>query len=120
MKIKRLLATTILGLLFGFVCYGFATSGSYEIPVSLAISIILGRMLIGVAIGLSRFPIKHWALHGITIGFLFSLPAGFGAMLVPENPEFPHIMLLTSTIVMGMIYGFFIELITTLLLKLKQ
>lgn len=120
MKTKRLFVTSILGLLFGFVCYGFAASGNYVIPTSLAISIILGRMLIGVAIGLSQFPLKHWALHGITIGFLFSLPAGFGAMLGPENPEFTHIMLLTSTIVMGMIYGFLIELVTTLLLKFKQ
>lgn len=111
---------TLLGLLFGFVCYGFASSGPNEVPALLAINIILGRTLIGVAIGISRFPMKHWSLHGIILGFIFSLPAAFGAMLAPENPDFNHQMLFASTVVMGMIYGFLIELITTLVFKAKQ
>lgn len=106
--------------MFGFVCFGFASSGQKEISTILALNIILGRTLIGVAIGISRFPMKHWSLHGIILGFIFSLPAAFGAMLAPENPEFSHEMLFTSTVVMGMVYGFLIELITTLVFKLKQ
>lgn len=120
MKTKRLIISTLLGLVFGFVCYGFASSGQNEISTILAINIILGRTLIGVAIGISRFSCKHWSLHGILMGFLFSLPAGFGAMLGPENPEFSHTMLLTSTIVMGIIYGFLIELITSVVFKARQ
>lgn len=120
MKTKRLIISTLLGLVFGFVCYGFASSGQNEISTILAINIILGRTLIGVAIGISHFSCKHWSLHGILMGFLFSLPAGFGAMLGPENPEFSHTMLLTSTIVMGMIYGFLIELITSVVFKARQ
>ena len=120
MKTKRLIIATILGVVFGFVCYGFASSGHNEIPTILAINIILGRTLIGVAIGISRFSCKHWSLHGILMGFIFSLPAGFGAMLGPENPEFSHTMLLTSTIVMGMIYGFLIELFTSVVFKARQ
>ena len=120
MKTKRLIISTLLGLVFGFVCYGFASSGQNEISTILAINIILGRTLIGVAIGISRFSCKHWSLHGILMGFLFSLPAGFGAMLGPENPEFSHTMLLISTIVMGIIYGFLIELITSVVFKARQ
>lgn len=120
MKTKRLAISTLLGLVFGFVCYGFASSGEYEIPTILALNIILGRTLIGVAIGISRFTLKHWSLHGIIMGLVFSLPAGVGAMLGPENPEFNHTMMLTSTIVMGMIYGFLIELITSVIFKAKQ
>lgn len=120
MKTKRLFISILLGVVFGFVCYGFASSGQNEIPTILAINIILGRTLIGVAIGISRFSCKHWSLHGILMGFIFSLPAGFGAMLGPENPEFSHTMLLTSTIVMGMIYGFLIELITSVVFKARQ
>jgi len=120
MKAKRLIIAAVLGLLFGFVCYGMASSGENEISTILAINIIGGRMLIGFAIGISRFNMKHWAIHGLVMGLIFSLPAGFGAMLGPENPEFNHSMLLISTVVMGMIYGFLIELITTVVLKAKQ
>jgi K+-transporting ATPase c subunit len=54
------------------------------------------------------------------MGAIFSLPAAFGAMLGPENPEFSHTMLFVSTVVMGIIYGFLIELITSVLFKAKQ
>ena len=120
MKTKRLIISTLLGIAFGFVCYGFASGGPNEISLFLALNIILGRTLIGVAIGISRFTLKHWSLHGLVMGFVFSLPAGFGAMLGPENPEFPHSIMLTSTILMGMIYGFLIELITSVVFKARQ
>ena len=120
MKTKRLVISTLLGVVFGFVCYGFASSGQNEISTILALNIILGRTLIGIAIGISRFPCKHWSLHGIVMGLVFSLPTGFGAMIGPENPEFSHTMLLVSTIVMGIIYGFLIELITSVVFKARQ
>ncbi len=120
MKSKRLGISILSGLIFGFVCYGFASSGQNEISTILAINIILGRTLIGVAIGISRFSLKHWSLHGIIMGLIFSFPAAFGAMLGPENPEFSHTMMFVATVVMGMIYGFLIELITTVLFKAKQ
>ena len=120
MKTKRLVIATLLGLVFGGVCFGFASSGGNEVSQILAANIILGRTLIGFAIGISRFSMKHWAIHGIVMGFVFSLPAGFGAMLGPENPEFSHAMMLVSTIVMGMIYGFLIELITSVVFTAKM
>lgn len=120
MKTKRLIISSLLGVVFGFVCYGFAASGNQEISMILALNIILGRTLIGVAIGISRFSLKHWSIHGLIMGLIFSLPAGFGAMLAPETPEFSHTMLMISTIIMGMIYGFLIELITSVLFKAKQ
>ncbi len=120
MKTKRLIIASLLGVIFGFVCYGFASSGQNEIPLVLAVNIILGRTLIGVAIGISRFSLKHWSLHGIIMGLIFSLPAGFGAILGPENPEFSQTMLFVSTIVMGMIYGLTKRLITSVLFKAKQ
>lgn len=119
-KIKRLIIATLSGIVFGFVCYGFASSGEYEISKLLAINIIAGRTLIGIAIGISRFTLKHWSLHGIILGLLFSLPAAFGAMLAPENPDFNPILMFISTLIMGIIYGFLIELITSVLFKAKQ
>ncbi|MGC9367507.1 MAG: hypothetical protein ACP5FK_10780 [bacterium] len=119
MKIKRLIIATISGLIFGFVCFGLASSGSTEITVYLAISIILSRTLIGFAIGISRFSMKHWSIHGLVMGLVFSLPGAFGALMSPENPEFNHMMMFSSTIVMGMVYGFLIELITSVFFKAK-
>lgn len=120
MRTKRLIIATLLGLVSGFVCYGMASSGGGEISTILAANIIIGRMLIGFGIGISRFSMKHWSIHGLVMGLTFSIPAGLGATLGPENPEFSHSMMLITTIVMGMIYGLVIELITTVILKAKQ
>lgn len=103
MKTKRLVIATILGLVFGFVCYGMASSGQNEISQILAINIILGSTLIGFGIGVSRFSFKHWSLHGIIMGLIFSLPAAFGTMLGPKNPELSHPMLFVTTVVMGIV-----------------
>ena len=120
MKTKRLIISTLMGLIFGFVCYGLASGGPNSVPAALAISIILSRTLIGVAIGISSFTLKHWSLHGIVMGFVFSLPMGFGAMIGPEDPAFTPAMLLVSSIVLGMVYGFLIELVATVFFKAKQ
>lgn len=119
MKAKRLWIATALGLIFGFVCYLMASSGG-ALPVGLAISIILGRTLIGFAIGISRFSMRHWSIHGIAMGFLFSLPAGFGAMAGAEGTDFNPEMMLASTIALGAVYGFLTEFATTVLFKAKQ
>ncbi|OGU56325.1 MAG: hypothetical protein A2X64_08730 [Ignavibacteria bacterium GWF2_33_9] len=86
----------------------------------LAINIILGRTMIGFAIGISSFKIKHWSLHGAVMGLIFGLPSAFGAVLGPEQPNFPHSMMFTWTLVMGIIYGFLIELITTVVFRARQ
>jgi hypothetical protein len=120
MKTKRLIISTLLGVVFGFVCFGFASSGPNEVSAYLALNIILSRTLIGVAIGISRFTCKHWALHGMIMGFIFSLPMAFGAMLAPENPGYDNKMIFVSSLVMGVIYGFLIELITTVVFRARQ
>ncbi len=117
---KRLIIATLLGVVFGFVCLSLAKSGVYKISTALAVSIVLGRVLIGFAIGISKFSLKHWSIHGLIMGLIISLPAGFGAMIGPENPEFTHKMIFIATIVTGMIYGLLIELITSAIFKAKQ
>ena len=116
---KRLIIATLSGLLFGFVCFGFACSGSGGIETWLGISIIASRTLMGFGIGISRFSMKNWAINGIVMGFIFSLPTAFGTMMGPVNPEFTPEMLAISTVVMGVIYGFLIELITSVFFKAK-
>jgi hypothetical protein len=116
---KRLFLSSLFGLVFGFVCYGFASSGDNAVPLMLALNIILSRLLIGVAIGISRFRMKHWAIHGSVMGFIFSLPMAFGATLGPDNPGFSDTMMFTSSLVMGIIYGFLIELIVSVFFKAR-
>jgi hypothetical protein len=116
---KRLIIATISGLLFGFVCYTLASdSGSLAMPV--ALQIIISRTLMGFAIGISSLKLGHWSIHGIIMGLLFSLPIAFSGMMAPENPQFTKEMVFVSTIVMGVIYGFLVELITTVIFTAKQ
>ncbi|MCK4417854.1 MAG: hypothetical protein KAV99_06770 [Candidatus Latescibacteria bacterium] len=101
---KRVVSATILGVVFGIVCWLLARSGG-EIAWYLALSIILSRTVMGFAIGISGWQIWWW-LHGISMGIIFSLPGAFGAL---DKGGF----IFWGTIVMGIIYGFLIELITT-------
>ncbi len=113
---KRIIIATLLGLVFGFVCYAFASS-SGELPYPIALQIIASRTLIGFTIGISRLKM-HWVLHGLFIGFLYSLPLSLSGMLA-ATPEFSATMMLVSTAIMGGIYGLLIELVTSVLFKAR-
>ncbi|UCC12879.1 MAG: hypothetical protein JSW02_04975 [candidate division WOR-3 bacterium] len=108
---KRLIIATIFGVLSGFICWILSASSS---PTTwyFAVSTIIARTLIGFTIGISILKMKWW-LHGITIGALFSLPMALQGFYVPGKEWF----ILIGTIVMGIIYGFFIELFTTVVFK---
>jgi len=114
--VKRIVIATIFGLIFGIICW-FLASSEGQLPWALSISIVTGRMLIGVAIGISAIKIKWW-LHGPIMGFVFSIPMGFSSMLGAGGEYSPN-MLFLMTVVMGIIYGFIIELFTTVVFKAK-
>jgi len=116
-KSKRIIIATIVGILCGFICLTFASSGGNEIPDPIKLQIVFSRTLIGFAIGISSLRV-HWTLHGLIIGLLFSLPMAFSGMMA-ETPGFTATMMFTSTVIMGMIYGFVIELVTSVLFKAK-
>lgn len=115
---KRLIVATLSGIIFGLVCY-YIASGSGDIPAAIRYQIIASRTLIGLAIGISALNLNHWALHGLVLGLVFSIPLSFSGMMA-ENPDFTGGMMFLSTMVMGGIYGIFIELITSFLFKAKQ
>ena len=117
---KRLIIATVLGLLFGFVCFGFASSGTQPLPTAVAFQLVISRTLIGFAIGISCLKVVHWSLHGILMGLLFSLPLAFSGLMAPDNPEFSKTPMFVATIVMGIIYGFLIELITSVIFKARM
>ncbi|MBE0433559.1 hypothetical protein IBX73_08870 [candidate division WOR-3 bacterium] len=108
---KRLLIATVFGVLSGIVCWILASCEGPQ-PWYFAVSTIISRTLIGFAVGISILKIQWW-LHGIIIGFLFSIPMALQGFYVPGREAF----ILVGTIVMGIIYGFFIELFTTVVFK---
>jgi Na+/proline symporter len=118
-KAKRIIVATLAGVLFGFICFGLASSSSGELAWPVALQIILSRTLIGFAIGISCLSIRHWSLHGLLMGVIFSLPLAFSGLMAPESPDFSKTNMFLWTIILGMIYGLLIEVITSLLFKAK-
>jgi hypothetical protein len=119
-NLKRLIVATLSGLFFGFVCFGLASSGPVPPPWPVGAEIISSRTLIGFAIGISSMMLGHWSIHGLVMGILFSMPMAFSGLMAPDNPDFSKVSMFAWTVVLGMIYGFLIELITTVFFKAKQ
>jgi len=108
---KRVIATTTVGCLCGLICMAMACSNpDTEEPVSTMLkwSIVIGRTMMGFTIGISALRLKWW-LHGIVLGIVCSIP-----MAIPVAED---LAIAVGTIVMGIIYGFLIELITSKFLK---
>lgn len=118
-NVTRLIVATLSGLLFGLVCFSLASMGEGDLPYPVAAQIISSRLLMGFAIGISRFNFGHWAVHGIVMGVLFSSPLAFSGLMMPEDPGFTPQMILISTFVMGAVYGLLIEVITSAIFKAK-
>ena len=110
---KRLIIATVMGFIAGLVCWRLAASNGI-MHWSITTSIILSRTMLGFAIGISAWKLKWW-LHGIVMGVIFSIPMAFSSLMAPEQALFIFI----GTIVMGAIYGFVIELITSILFKAR-
>jgi hypothetical protein len=119
MNTKRLVVASVCGLLFGFVCFGLASSSPGGVPGAVAWQLIFSRFLIGFAIGISCLNMGHWAIHGLFMGFLFSLPLAFSGLMAPDNPQFSKASMFVWTVALGMIYGFLTELITSVLFRAR-
>jgi hypothetical protein len=118
-KTKRLVIATLSGVLFGFVCLGLAASVPGPLAWPVAVQIVMSRALIGFAIGISAFSFGHWAIHGVTMGLIFSVPLAFSGLMAPENPEYSEVNIFAFTLLLGMLYGLLIELITSGLFKAR-
>lgn len=112
MRGLRVLVTTILGFVFGIICWLLTSSGD-EIGAAIAWSIILNRALLGFVIGISAWKINY-ILHGIILGFIVSIPMAISSLGVKGFKIF------LGTLIMGIIYGFLIELITQFVVKEKK
>ena len=126
-RAKRLIVATLSGVLFGFVCIGLASSSGGPLPWPVLAQILASRTLIGLAIGISALRFGHWALHGLVMGLVFSLPLAFSGLMAYEMPGasaadmggFSPAGMFIGTVVLGGIYGLLIEVITSVLFKAK-
>jgi hypothetical protein len=114
MRGSRVLVTTLLGFVFGIVCWLLASSGG-PMPAAISWSIILSRALLGFVIGISAWKINY-LVHGIVLGFIVSIPMAFTSLPLPGK----GFKIFLGTLIMGMIYGFLIELITHFVIKEKE
>jgi hypothetical protein len=113
MRGMRVLVTTVLGFVFGVVCWLLASSGQPGMPAAMAWSIIFSRALLGFVIGISAWKINY-IVHGIVLGFIVSIPMALGGL------SFQGFKVFLGTLIMGIIYGFLIELITHFVVKEKK
>ena len=121
MNATKVVVATILGFIAGIVCYLLSKSGGDTMPTTIALSIILGRTLIGFTIGISAWRMNY-LIHGILIGLIVSLPMALAASssLPPEVDPSRGTFIFWGSLIMGGIYGFFIALFTNLIVKEKK
>ena len=109
---RRVFIATIMGFICGLVCMALASSDPNQtVELSIKLSIVAGRTLMGFVIGISAMKMK-WFVHGPILGLITSIP-----MAVPIMND-PAIFI--GTFVMGIIYGFLVELVTTVVFREKQ
>lgn len=111
---KRVVIATIVGFLCGLFCLYLATSNpnsTQPFSTIVKLSIVISRTMLGFTIGISAIRLKWW-LHGIVLGVVTSIP--MAVSIVDKG-----VYIVIGTVVLGAIYGFLVELITTVLFKAK-
>jgi hypothetical protein len=114
---KRFWICLICGMIAGLIC---GWTGSAQVPEGVSGAMVfwsafLNRAFIGFVIGISAWRMS-WALHGIVIGFLGSLPLAFPLIFTPQagfNPFFAYL-------IAGIVWGFLIELVASVIFKAKM
>jgi hypothetical protein len=108
-KTKRIIITSILGLIFGFISWAICNFVmGHTPPCSINVVMILFNVLLGFSIGISSLR-WHWALHGLVLGGMFGVILGLVALGTGSDFIWP--------LIFGFIYGFLIELISTVAFK---
>ena len=107
---KRLILSIILGMIAGLACaYVSKDQLLAKFPAEMVSPMMCGtalnRTIIGLLIGVSAWRM-HWALHGIIMGFLGSLPLA--------APAGNAIFIIAGA---GIVWGFLIELIVTVIFR---
>lgn len=115
---RRLAVATLMALFCGLVCLGLAASCPGPLPTAVGFQIVAERTLIGVAIGISCLPV-HWSIHGLVLGAVFSIPLALSGLMAPDSPQFGKPAMFAMTVGLGAIYGVVIELVTSVVFRLR-
>ena len=116
MYAKRFWLCLILGFVAGLICAWTGNSQTpEEIRTMVFVSVVLNRAFIGFVIGISAWKMG-WALHGIVIGLIGSLPLSLPLIY---NPQAGFGIFVLYTIA-GAVWGFLIELVTSVLFKARM
>lgn len=118
-SVKRVIIAVLMGIGCGIICIILADRGSNVLPDIVKLQILLNRTMIGFAIGISAIKM-NWALHGILIGLLFGLSMAVSSAMGAEMSGFPPRLMMIASLIISAIYGFLIELVTSVIFKAKQ
>ncbi len=111
---NRLAITTVLGFIAGFLSLWWMRIAYGVLPMSEEAMVVLSWAVLGWAIGLSAWKL-NWAIHGIVMGIIFSLPQDFA--FVWNGGKMRGFW---GWLIVGLVIGFLIELITTPILHARR
>ena len=106
---RRIIISTLLGIAAGIFCILGGIFLGKEFTATTVLMILLHRTVMGFVIGISALRI-HWVLHGTLLGFIIGLPV------------YPLIFIeggALSYSVMSLVWGFLIELFSTVIFKAR-
>ncbi len=109
--VRRIYIATIFGILAGFICM-WSASLLMESGTWMKVSLVMNRILLGFAIGISRFRMPWW-FHGSFMGAIFGLPVALYGL---EK----GVAVFWAFEVASVIYGFFIEFMTTVVFRARR
>lgn len=108
-KTKRVVITSILGLLCGCIsCIAFKYESGHSELLVVNLLLVLSHGVMGFVIGADSQP-WPWAIHGLVLGAMFGGVFGILALITGSEFIWPFVF--------GLVYGFLIELITTVFFK---
>jgi len=104
---KRIIITTVLGLISGAIAVGLVSLSSGGLPPEITLRMLVSFGFMGFVIGISSLR-WHWALNGLVIGGMVGLIEGLAGFAIIGLLE-----MLLIPLIFCMISGFLIEWITT-------
>lgn len=116
MYAKRFWLCLVCGVIAGLLCgwTGYAQTPE-DIRTMAFLQALLNRTFIGFVLGISAWRMA-WATHGMVIGLIGTLPMSFPLIFMAQA-GFGIFLMYT---VAGVVWGFLIELVTSVLFKARQ
>ena len=119
MSAKRFYIAVLTGIILGIIACLIAGAVNPEpLAKKVLANIFVSRVLIGFVIGISAWKM-NWLLHGILMGLIVGLPFSLSAM-AQQVPGMGKWGIFFLTWALGIVYGFIIELVTSVFFKAKK